>query len=222
MTDQATPARTGEPPEADAATERLLRLLAAAAFLVFFQGFMIAPLIPRLAQLFDASTNTVGLAVPAYLIPYGLTTLIWGPLSDRFGRRRVILGSLTAFVVLTAATAAVGGAAGFLAARIVTAVGASGVVPISLALIGDLFHRRRRGHALGWLFRRHGRRYRVRLQCRGATRAGDRLARPVPRRRRPRRARPHPPRQAPRIAGRKQTPQRSEPCGAWPAATCHC
>ena len=152
MTDHATPATMGEPPEADAATERLLRLLAAAAFLVFFQGFMIAPLIPRLAQLFDASTNTVGLAVPAYLIPYGLTTLIWGPLSDRFGRRRVILGSLTAFVVLTAATAAVGGANGFLAARIVTAVGASGVVPISLALIGDLFHPRRRGHALGWLF----------------------------------------------------------------------
>lgn len=132
--------------------ERLLRLLAAAAFLVFFQAFMVAPLIPRLAELFDASTNVVGLAVPAYLLPYGLMQLVWGPLSDRLGRGRLILGSLAAFIVLTALTAAVGGAGGFIGIRLLTAVGASAVVPISLALIGDLFEYRRRGHALGWLF----------------------------------------------------------------------
>lgn len=150
MTEPATPPSAVD--HEAAAAERLLRLLAAATFLVFFQAFMIAPLIPRLAELFDASTNTVGLAVPAYLVPYGVATLVWGPLSDRFGRAPVILGSLTAFVVLTAGTAAADGATGFLAARIATAVGASGVVPISLALIGDVFDYRRRGHALGWLF----------------------------------------------------------------------
>lgn len=132
--------------------ELLLRLLAAGAFLVFFQAFMVAPLIPRLAGLFHTSANVVGLAVPAYLLPYGLMQLIWGPLSDRVGRGRPILGSLVAFIVLTAATAAVGGAGGFLTARFLTAVGASAVVPISLALVGDLFPYERRGHALGWLF----------------------------------------------------------------------
>jgi predicted MFS family arabinose efflux permease len=132
--------------------ERLLRLLAAAAFLVFFQAFMVAPLIPRLAVLFHASTNVVGLAVPAYLLPYGLMQLVWGPLSDRLGRGRLILGSLVAFIVLTGLTAATGGAGGFLALRLVTALGASAVVPISLALVGDLFVYARRGHALGWLF----------------------------------------------------------------------
>lgn len=132
--------------------ERLLRLLAAGAFLVFFQAFMVAPLIPRLADLFDASANVVGLAVPAYLLPYGLMQLVWGPLSDRVGRGRPILGSLVAFIVLTGANAAVGGAGGFIAVRLITAVGASAVVPISLALVGDLFDYSRRGHALGWLF----------------------------------------------------------------------
>jgi predicted MFS family arabinose efflux permease len=141
------------PVEAPAAElERLLRLLAAAAFLVFFQAFMVAPLIPRLAELFAASSNIVGLAVPAYLLPYGLMQLVWGPLSDRIGRDRLILGSLVAFIVLTALTAAVGGAGGFIGVRVLTAVGASAVVPISLALIGDLFDYARRGHALGWLF----------------------------------------------------------------------
>jgi predicted MFS family arabinose efflux permease len=142
--------RPAEPTETE--RERLLRVLAAATFLVFFQAFMIAPLIPRLAELFDTSTGTVGVSIPAYLLPYGAATLVWGPVSDRVGRGRVILGSLSAFIALTAATAAVDGAPAFVTARFVTAVGASGVVPISLALVGDLFEPRRRGHALGWLF----------------------------------------------------------------------
>ncbi len=134
------------------APRRLVWLLAAVTFLVFFQAFMVAPPIPRLAHLFDSSTGTVGLALPAYLIPYGVMTLVWGPLSDRVGRGPVILGSLGAFVVLTAATAAASTAGTFLAARVVTAVGASGVVPIALALIGDLVPYAERGRALGTFF----------------------------------------------------------------------
>lgn len=51
--------------EADWAGRRwLLWTLAAAAFLVFFQAFMVAPLITRLAQIFGSSTAAVGVAVP--------------------------------------------------------------------------------------------------------------------------------------------------------------
>ena len=44
--------------------ERLLRLLAAATFLIFFQAYMVAPLIPRLAAVFQVSAQTIGLTVP--------------------------------------------------------------------------------------------------------------------------------------------------------------
>ena len=74
--------------------ERLLHLCAALAFLIFFQAYMVAPLIPRLAELFNVPVETIGLAVPAYLIPYGFAVLLYGPLSDRLGRGRVMLGSL--------------------------------------------------------------------------------------------------------------------------------
>ncbi|TLH56819.1 MFS transporter [Mycolicibacterium aubagnense] len=130
----------------------MLRTLAAATFLIFFQAFMVAPLIPQLAHEFGSSTDLLGLAVPAYLVPYGAMTLLWGPLSDRIGRKRVILGSAAGFVVLTALTALADGPRMFIAFRLLTALGASGVVPISLALIGDVFPYERRGHALGWLF----------------------------------------------------------------------
>lgn len=79
-------------------------------------------------------------------------TLVSGPVSDRVGRARVILGSLGAFVVLTAATAGSWGASSFLTARLLTGLGASGIVPIGLALVGDLFPFAEGGRALGWLF----------------------------------------------------------------------
>jgi predicted MFS family arabinose efflux permease len=130
----------------------MLPILCTAAFLVFVQAFMVAPLIPRLVDVFGSDLAWVGLAVPAYLVPYGVATLAWGPLSDRFGRRAVILGSLTLFTLFTAATASAAGIRGFVAWRVATGIGASGVVPISLTLIGDVVPFEKRGRALGWLF----------------------------------------------------------------------
>jgi len=57
--------------------ERLLRVLAAITFLIFFQGYMVAPMIPGLATTFGVSTQRIGLVVPAHLIPYGISTLFF-------------------------------------------------------------------------------------------------------------------------------------------------
>jgi predicted MFS family arabinose efflux permease len=130
----------------------MVAVLAAAAFVIFAQIFMIAPVLPALAQAFSTTPGHIGLAIPLYLIPHGLLTLVWGPISDRFGRRRVIMGSLIAFVVLAALTTLAPNANAFLAMRMLTAFAASGVVPIALALVGDLIPYKQRGHALGWLF----------------------------------------------------------------------
>jgi predicted MFS family arabinose efflux permease len=130
----------------------MLPAICGAAFLVFVQAFMVAPLIPRLADVFHSSVGWVGLAVPAYLLPYGLATLVWGPLSDRFGRRTVILGSLLLFIAFTLATASARDLGLFLMWRIATGAGASGVVPIRLTRIGVVVPFQRRGLALGWLF----------------------------------------------------------------------
>lgn len=49
--------------------QRVLKVLTAATFLVFAQAFMVAPLIPRLAEIFQVAPETIGIVVPAYLIP---------------------------------------------------------------------------------------------------------------------------------------------------------
>ncbi|TAN10445.1 MAG: MFS transporter [Burkholderiaceae bacterium] len=130
----------------------MLPCVCSAAFLVFVQTFMVAPLIPKLAQALATSVGWIALAIPAYVVPQAIATLGVGPLSDRWGRRRVILAALTAFIALTALSATAQSVEGFIAWRVATGVCAAGIVPISLTLIGDVVPFARRGRAVGWLF----------------------------------------------------------------------
>ncbi len=130
----------------------MLPVICSAAFLVFAQAFMVAPLFPTLVEALHSPLGLIGLAVPAYLLSQGLATLVSGPLSDRLGRRAVILGSLLLFIVFTLATSSATSIGAFLAWRVAAGISAAGVVPISLTLIGDVVPFERRGRALGWLF----------------------------------------------------------------------
>jgi predicted MFS family arabinose efflux permease len=132
--------------------ERLLRMLAVATFFIFFQAYMVALIIPALSNSFGVSVQTVGMLVPAYLIPYGIATAIYGLLADRFGVQRVMFASLTAFGVLTALTATSASIGQMAAWRVLTGLGASGVVPLALVLVARLFPYEQRGRPLGWLF----------------------------------------------------------------------
>jgi predicted MFS family arabinose efflux permease len=132
--------------------ERLLKMLAAATFVVFFQGYMVAPIIPTLSSTFGSSIQTVGLIVPAYLIPYGIATLAYGILADRIGIHRVMFTSLAAFAALTMLTATAQSIEQLALWRMATGIGASGVVPLALALVGRLYPYEQRGRPLGWLF----------------------------------------------------------------------
>ena len=93
------------PTGAGSKREAVLRLMSASAFLIFFQAYLVAPLIPSLSIEFHASTDFLGMLVPAYMLPYGISTLFYGPISDRFGRKPVILALLGLMVVTTAGVA---------------------------------------------------------------------------------------------------------------------
>ena len=132
--------------------EAVLRVMSAASFLIFFKSYLVAPLIPSLAVEFHASQQLMGLLVPAYVLPYGVSTLFYGPLSDRAGRRPVLLALLGAMVLTAAGTATARTAGQFLAWRVLAGVATGGIIPIALALFADLFAYEERGRAPGWVF----------------------------------------------------------------------
>src|SRR5699024_12800722 len=86
---------------------KLIWVLAGATFLIFFQAFMVAPLISMFSDVFGVSVEMVGLIVPAYLITYGVATFVCCVLSDRFGQRPLIFGCLISLFLLTCLSAMV-------------------------------------------------------------------------------------------------------------------
>ncbi|MBE9166127.1 MFS transporter [Pleurocapsales cyanobacterium LEGE 06147] len=132
--------------------QRFFGLLSVVAGSIFFQGYMIAPLIPRFSEVFQAPAQQIGLVIPAYMLTYALTGLFYGILSDRFGRWSTIRASLIIFILATAMTATAQSAWQLLFWRLLTGLGASGAIPLAIALIGDLFPFEQRGSAIGLLF----------------------------------------------------------------------
>lgn len=130
----------------------LVVILSLGTFIIFFQGFMVAPILPGLAALFHVTVRHVSFIEPAYLLGYGFVTLVYAPLSDKYGRFPVILFSLSCFVVLTACTGFCHSITQMILLRLLTGLGAGGVAPITIGWIGDNFPYEKRGHALGILF----------------------------------------------------------------------
>lgn len=132
--------------------DRLLALLAAAVFLIFFNGYMVAPLLIELAREFAVSVEKMGYVLPAYLLIYGFSTLFYGPLSDRIGRVKILIVLIFLFAVVTFLTAFAPSYESLLALRALAGLCAGGILPVVLALIGDLYPYEQLGVPMGWIF----------------------------------------------------------------------
>ncbi len=89
--------------------------------------------------------------VNAYLIAYVAVMPFAGRLSDVWGRRRVFIGALSVFALGSAWLSVTTSLGPFLIARVLTAIGGGAMVPVALAVVGDLFTAERRGHGFGGL-----------------------------------------------------------------------
>ena len=131
--------------------ERLFRTLIMIKFLIYFQAYMIPPIIPYLSTLFQVSPQIIGLTVPCYMIPYGISSLIFGYLSDRFGRKSIMVFSLFWVTILSLLTATTQSVTQLLLWRFFTGALASGTIPQSLTLIKECFSTEQQGRRLGWV-----------------------------------------------------------------------
>lgn len=95
------------------------------------------PSLPRMAREFGVDYRLMQLAVSGYLGVSACLQLVIGPISDRFGRRRVLLGIFGVFVLATIGTIFAPNAHAFLAARFAQAVVATAFV-VARAAVRDM------------------------------------------------------------------------------------
>jgi YNFM family putative membrane transporter len=120
-----------------AATRRSVLLLSLATFSSMTAQRLCDAMLPQLAREFDASLAQAAQVVSVFAVVYGLCQLVYGPLGDRLGKFRIVtlatlgcsLGSIAA--VFAASLDAL------VLARVLVALGAAAIIPLSLAWIGD-------------------------------------------------------------------------------------
>ena len=128
---------------------RLVYLLGLAGFIVMADNWVVSPILPAIAGNLGVDVAQAGLLITAYMIPFGVFQLLFGPLADRFGKKQVILFSVLAFTVATGLCALGSSLTGLAVFRALTGVFAAAVMPISLAMIGDEFPMQERQSAIG-------------------------------------------------------------------------
>jgi len=97
------------------------------------------PSLPGVAADFHASSHQVQLTLSAFMYGYGATQLICGPLSDRFGRRPVLVAGLLLYVAATIGCLFAPTIEWLIALRFVQAIGACAPPVIGRAVVRDVF-----------------------------------------------------------------------------------
>ena len=99
---------------------------------------MYLPSLPAIGQALGASTVQVQLTISSYLIGFAAGQIVYGPVSDRIGRRPVILAALVLYGVATIVCALAESIEVLIAVRFVQALGGAGCIVLARAAVRDL------------------------------------------------------------------------------------
>lgn len=128
---------------------KILLILGLNGFIVMADNWVVSPLLPAISGSLGVAVTNAGLLITAYMIPFGIFQLIFGPLADRFGKKLIINISMIVFTLATALCVVGSSLTDLGIYRALTGIFAASVMPTSLALIGDIFPMKERQSAIG-------------------------------------------------------------------------
>ena len=110
---------------------------------------VVVPALPTMANRLGSDIATIQLTVSIYLLALASGQLVMGPLSDRFGRRRVVLAALALTAAASVLAVAVATVSSLIVARVLQAFGASAGIVISRAIMRDVFDKNHAAAMIG-------------------------------------------------------------------------
>lgn len=127
----------------------MIRILAIVAFFVGLDSLLVAPLLPVITETISIPDGSGGLLITIYALCYGITAPVFGMMSDRVGRKRMII---IGFIIFSISTFCTGLAKNFeilLLFRGLTGLSGAMIMPSIFALVGDKVTYESRGKAMG-------------------------------------------------------------------------
>jgi DHA1 family bicyclomycin/chloramphenicol resistance-like MFS transporter len=100
---------------------------------------MYLPSLPDIAHVLGAPVARTQLTISSYLIGFAVGQMIYGPLSDRYGRRPVLLAAVALYLASTLACAAAQSVDLLIAARLLQGISGSGAIVLARAIVRDVY-----------------------------------------------------------------------------------
>jgi MFS family permease len=123
-------------------------------FAITLMGVMgvssITPAFPEIAAHFGLSSREVGLLLTVFTVPGIVLAPLLGFMSDRFGRKRILVPALGAFGLAGAAATLAPSFPVLLGLRFIQGAGAASLTSLSVTLLGDIYEGRTRERAVGY------------------------------------------------------------------------
>ena len=107
--------------------------------------------IPRIAAEWSVDKSAVNLSLVLWFAAFSLTLLIWGSLSDRFGRRPILLAGLIGFIISSILCSFSFNTWQLVLSRIFQGISAAGISSMVMAIARDKFEGKQRQKVLAWI-----------------------------------------------------------------------
>jgi predicted MFS family arabinose efflux permease len=115
------------------------------------QTMILSPILPRIGSQLDIADAVLGTLVSVYSLMVGVFAILAGPVSDKVGRRRILLLGCGAMTVALVLHGFVVGYLSFITVRIFAGSAGGILSGAAVSYIGDYFPYERRGWATGWV-----------------------------------------------------------------------
>lgn len=109
------------------------------------------PALPEMTRIFATDVSGAQLTLSSFTATFAVAQLFYGPLSDRFGRRPLLLAGLGIYLLGTLLCVVTRSLDTMIAARILQAVGACAGSVLARAVVRDLYSRERAAHMMSFL-----------------------------------------------------------------------
>jgi predicted MFS family arabinose efflux permease len=130
----------------------ILFFFCCASVLTSFNISALTAVIPAVARSLNISAGDAANMIPYYMIPYGISALVYAPLASKFTIKQLmvastLLASLGYFIPLVSDSMVL-----IMVGRVITGMGAGAVTPLALMTLGKIFRKEIRGRVLGLFF----------------------------------------------------------------------
>lgn len=126
-------------------------------YLAFLNAFvplsidLYLPALPGMARFFSASESSAKFTLSLFMLFFALSMLIWGPLSDKYGRKKILWSGLLLYTAASLGCAFADSMGMLITGRIFQAIGCGAVQSASMAVVKDVFRGKLMENVLVWI-----------------------------------------------------------------------